>query len=254
VSTNSGAIAGSPPVATPGWVERIVRSPGRFCIATLLITVLGLALDSQTGLGGQVVLAACTWFFLAVAFVYLTPMERAQTSVVVVVATCAEIIGSVIWGVYVYRLGNLPLFVPPGHGLVYLTGLRFSQLPLFVARPRLLVNGAIAAVAIWALLGLAALGRTDVAGAVGAAILILFLLRGRMPTVYAGVFFAVAFLEIYGTAVGTWTWQEYIPGLGVPDGNPPSGAASGYVFFDIAALALAPGLLNLWRRLFGSAP
>jgi hypothetical protein len=249
VSTSTGAIAASPPVATPGWVGRIVRSPGRFCIATLLITVLGLALDSQTGLGGQVVLAACTWFFLAVAFVHLTPMERAQTSVVVVVATCAEIIGSVIWGVYVYRLGNLPLFVPPGHGLVYLTGLRFSQLPLFVARPRILVGGAIAAVSAWALLGLVALGRTDVAGAVGAAVLVLFLIRGRMPTVYAGVFFAVAFLEIYGTAVGTWTWQESIPGIGVPDGNPPSGAASGYVFFDIAALALAPGLLTLWDRL-----
>lgn len=232
-----------------GWVERTVRSPGRFCIATLLITVLGLALDSQTGFGGQVFLAACTWFFLAVAFVYLTPMERAQTSVVVVVATCAEIIGSVIWGVYVYRLGNLPLFVPPGHGLVYLSGLRFSQLPLFVAHPRILVRAAIAAVTIWAVLGLVALGRIDVAGAVGAAVLIMFLLRGRMPTVYAGVFFAVAFLEIYGTAVGTWTWEEYIPGIGVPDGNPPSGAASGYVFFDIAALALAPGLLVLWRRL-----
>ncbi len=249
MSTSTGAIAASPPVATPGWVGRIVRSPGRFCIATLLITVLGLALDSQTGLGGQVVLAACTWFFLAVAFVHLTPMERAQTSVVVVVATCAEIIGSVVWGVYVYRLGNLPLFVPPGHGLVYLTGLRFSQLPLFVARPRILVGGAIAAVSAWALLGLVALGRTDVAGAVGAAVLVLFLIRGRMPTVYAGVFFAVAFLEIYGTAVGTWTWQESIPGIGVPDGNPPSGAASGYVFFDIAALALAPGLLTLWDRL-----
>ena len=149
---------------------------------------------------------------------------------------------------YVYRLGNLPLFVPPGHGLVYLTGLRFSQLPLFVARPRLLVGAAIACVSGWALLGLLALGRTDVAGAVGAAVLVMFLLRGRMPTVYAGVFFAVAFLEIYGTAVGTWTWQEHIPGLGVPDGNPPSGAASGYVFFDIAALALAPGLLRAWRR------
>lgn len=249
MSTSTGAIAATPPVATPGWVGRIVRSPGRFCIATLLITVLGLALDSQTGLGGQVVLAACTWFFLAVAFVYLTPMERAQTSVVVVVATCAEIIGSVIWGVYVYRLGNLPLFVPPGHGLVYLTGLRFSQLPVFVARPRILVGGAIAAVSAWAILGLVALERTDVAGAVGAALLVVFLIRGRMPTVYAGVFFAVAFLEIYGTAVGTWTWQESIPGIGVPDGNPPSGAASGYVFFDIAALALAPGLLTLWDRL-----
>lgn len=232
-----------------GTVERIVRTPGRFCIATLVITVLGLALDSQTGLGGQLFLAVCTWGFLAIAFVYLTPMERAQTSVVVVVATCAEIIASVIWGVYVYRLGNLPLFVPPGHGLVYLTGLRFSQLPLFAARPALLVRAAIVTVSVWAALGLVALGHTDVAGAVGALVLVVFLLRGRMPTVYAGVFFVVAFLEIYGTAVGTWTWQQWIPGIGVPDGNPPSGAASGYVFFDIAALALAPWLLTVWSRL-----
>ena len=89
--------------------------------------MLGLALDRYADLGGQMLLALCTWVFLGIVFVYLTPMERAQTSVVVVVATCAEIIGSVIWGVYVYRLGNLPLFVPPGHGFVYLTGLRISQ-------------------------------------------------------------------------------------------------------------------------------
>jgi hypothetical protein len=35
-------------------------------------------------------------------------------------------------------------------------------------------------------------------------------------------------------------------------GNPPSGAASGYVFFDLVALALAPALLALcttaWAR------
>jgi hypothetical protein len=37
----------------------------------------------------------------------------------------------------------------------------------------------------------------------------------------------------------------------VPDGNPPSGAASGYVFFDIAAIALAPLLLQAWSRLRG---
>lgn len=234
-----------------GLVERINRDPVLFCCATLAITVTGLALDRYADLGFQLVLALCTWGFLAIAFIYLTPMERAQTSVVVVVATCAEIIGSVIWGVYEYRLGNLPLFVPPGHGLVYLTGLRLSQTPLFRARPQVLVRGAIVCVTVWALLGLTALGRTDVAGAVGAAVLVVFLLRGRAPAVYAGVFFAVAFLEIYGTWVGTWTWAEEIPGLGVGDGNPPSGAASGYVFFDIAALALAPWLLHRWRWLFG---
>ena len=231
-----------------GAVERVVRNPASFCCAVLAITVLGLALDRYADLGAQLVLAACTWGFLAIAFVHLSPMERAQTSVVVVVATCAEIIGSVIWGVYEYRLGNLPLFVPPGHGLVYLAGLRLSQTAWLRHRPGLLVGAAIAGVSLWALLGLLALGRTDAAGAVGAAVLVLFLLRGRAPAVYAGVFFAVAFLEIYGTAIGTWTWAEEIPGIGLADGNPPSGAASGYVFFDIAALALAPWLLAGWSR------
>jgi hypothetical protein len=91
---------------------------------------------------------------------------------------------------------------------------------------------------------------------VDAAVLVVFLLRGRAPAVYAGVFFAVAYLEIYGTAVGTWTWATEVPGLGVADGNPPSGAASGYVFFDIAALYLAPPLLGAWcalRRRVGPA-
>ena len=173
-------------------------------------------------------------------------MERAQTSVVVVVATMAEVIGSILWGIYEYRLGNLPLFVPPGHGLVYLTGLRLSQTRWPAARPKVFVGLAIAAVSSWALLGLVVLDRRDVAGAVGAAVLVLFLLRGRAPAVYAGVFFAVAYLEIYGTWVGTWTWATEIPGLGVADGNPPSGAASGYVFFDIAALYLAPLMLAGW--------
>jgi hypothetical protein len=249
VSTAGFALEDGP---RAGLVERINRDPVLFCFATLAITVLGLALDRYSDLGLQLVLSVCTWGFLAIAFVYLTPIERAQTSVVVVVATCAEIIGSVIWGVYEYRLGNLPLFVPPGHGLVYLTGLRLSQSRFFRARPQVLVRAAIIAVGGWALAGLTLLGRTDVAGAVGAAVLIVFLLRGRAPAVYAGVFFAVAFLEIYGTWVGTWTWAEEIPGIGVADGNPPSGAASGYVFFDIAALAIAPLLLARLGWLFGS--
>jgi hypothetical protein len=63
--------------------------------------------------------------------------------------------------------------------------------------------------------------------------------------VYAGVFLVVAALELYGTAIGTWRWARELPGLGIPDGNPPSGVASGYVWFDVMALLLAPHLLAL---------
>jgi hypothetical protein len=66
--------------------------------------------------------------------------------------------------------------------------------------------------------------------------------------IYAGVFLVVAALALYGTAIGTWTWAETIPGTAIPNGNPPSGVASGYVWFDIVALALAPRLLRLVRR------
>ena len=231
-----------------GALERLVRSPGRFCLAVLAITVLGLALDQQVDLTGQLVLSACTWGFLLLFMVYLTPMERATTVVVIVVATMAEIVGSVIWGVYDYRLGNLPLFVPAGHGLVYLAGLRLSQTAWLMRNARALVWAAIITVSAWALLGVTVLERKDAAGAFGALTLVVFLLRGRAPAVYAGVFFVVAFLELYGTIIGTWTWAEEVPGLGISDGNPPSGVASGYVFFDIAALAIAPWLLATFYR------
>jgi len=76
-----------------------------------------------------------------------------------------------------------------------------------------------------------------------------FILKSRRAaTLYCGVFLAVAVLEIYGTAIGTWRWEEFVPGLGVANGNPPSGAASGYVLFDICALMFAPKLLALVRR------
>ncbi|MEQ8835132.1 MAG: hypothetical protein RIB67_11905 [Miltoncostaeaceae bacterium] len=233
----------------PGLLERIVRTPSLFCVAVLAITVLGLAIDQRVDLAGQYALSAATWGFLLAFMVHLTPRERATTVVVIVVATIAEIIGSVIWGVYIYRLDNLPLFVPAGHGLVYLTGLRLSQTRWLMRRGRELVVAAIVFVSAWALLGLTVLERKDVGGAVGAAVLVLFLLRGRASAVYAGVFFVVAFLEIYGTWIGTWYWQPEIPGTGIANGNPPSGVASGYVFFDIAALALAPGLLAVSARI-----
>ena len=80
----------------------------------------------------------------------------------------------------------------------------------------------------------------DVAGAVGVPLLLLFLWRGRNRAIYAGVFLVVASLELYGTAIGTWRWSRDLPGLGIPDGNPPSGVASGYVWFDVMALLVAP--------------
>jgi hypothetical protein len=205
-----------------------------------------LALDTQVELGGQLLLGALTWIVLLIVARPLTAERRAQVAVVICAATVAELTGSILWGVYSYRLHNLPTFVPPAHGLVFMAGLSLSE--ALRRHSRALVAIAAAAATVWGVLGLTVLPRLDAAGAIGVPLLLIFLWRSRARAAYAGVFVVVGALELYGTAIGTWRWAAELPGLGIPDGNPPSGVASGYVWFDVMALLTAPAALALVRR------
>ena len=198
-----------------------------------------LAADTQVGYGGQICLGLLTIAVLLAALWPLEPLARAQALGVVGFATIGEVTGSLLWGVYHYRLHNLPLFIPPAHGLVYLSGVALSR----SLRERTVVWAAAAGAAAWGIAGLTVLPRPDVAGAVGVPLLLVFLWRSRWRATYAGVFLVVAALELYGTSIGTWRWAHELPGLGIPDGNPPSGVASGYVWFDVMALLVAPWLV-----------
>jgi hypothetical protein len=214
-------------------------------IAAYLATLL--AVDTQVGLGGQLALGALTWVVLIALLTRFPPERRALALGVVLFATVGEVTGSLIWGVYSYRLHNLPLFIPPAHGLVFLAGLSLSV--ALARHARMLVVLAAVAATTWALLGLTVLPHRDAAGALGVPLLLAFLWRSRFRAVYAGVFVVVAALELYGTAIGTWRWAAELPGLGISDGNPPSGVASGYVWFDVMALVTAPLALEAVRRL-----
>jgi hypothetical protein len=231
----------------------VVVAPGRAGVTASRLSLLGaaylaalLAVDRHASYPQQLVLGLLTWLVLLAALVRVPLERRVQALGVVVFATVGEVTGSLLWGVYHYRLHNLPLFVPPAHGIVFLTGVALAA--AFREHTRALVVAAGSLAAGWAFLGLTVLPHRDVAGAVGVPLLLLFLWRGRNRVVYAGVFLVVGALELYGTAIGTWRWAPELPGLGVPDGNPPSGVASGYVWFDVMALACATLALGLVRR------
>jgi hypothetical protein len=202
-----------------------------------------LAVDTQLSYHGQLVLGGLTWAVLLLALRPLPALARAQALGVVAFATIGEVTGSLIWGVYRYRLHNLPLFIPPAHGLVYLSGLALASV---VPTRRIVAVAAVGSIG-WGVAGLTVLPRLDVAGALGVPLLCLYLWRSRSRSVYAGVFVVVAALELYGTSIGTWRWATELPGLGIPDGNPPSGVASGYVAFDVMALFVAPWLVAAAR-------
>ena len=219
--------------------------PWLFCAFVVAFFLGVFRIDVSVGLRGQLLLGLATWLVFLAALRPLTPEGRLRALLVVAAATCMEVVGSILWGVYTYRLGNLPLFVPPGHGLVYLTGLSLTRTP-FVSRHQRAFLSFVATLALgWAVAGLTVLPRLDASGALGMSVFLVFLLVGRARVLYAGVFLVVALLELSGTAVGVWTWKEVVPGLRLPSGNPPSGAASGYVLFDIVAIALTARLMPL---------
>ena len=63
--------------------------------------------------------------------------------------------------------------------------------------------------------------------------------RARRWHVYAGAFVATTILELVGTGFGNWRWADTVPGLGLPQGNPPSAIAAGYCLLDAIVLFLA---------------
>jgi hypothetical protein len=194
--------------------------------------LLALPLDSVSTAPQQVLLSLSAWAFLAVALAVQTSAVRVQVITLVCVATILEVIGSIVWGAYRYRLGNLPLFVPAGHGLFYLAALRTASLPLLQRHARRIVIAVTAAATVYMLWGLVRPPLPDLLGFVTWAVFVRFIVRGRFPLLYAVSFVLTLGLELYGTGWGIWRWSPVLPGLLLPAGNPPTGIGAGYAAMD----------------------
>ena len=202
-----------------------------------------LTVDAHSTLAVQRVLGVATWCVLGVLLVRETPLVRAQTAVVVVFASLVEYTFSPLLGVYLYRFHNVPAYVPPGHGLVYLAAFAIGQAVWVRAHARALAVVVVVIGGCWASYGVILAGRPDVLGALWYLCLLAFLRWGPSRGLYVGAFLAVSYLELLGTSLGTWAWQTHDPTGIVSIGNPPSGAAGGYGWFDLAALLLGPAIL-----------
>src|SRR5436190_23252926 len=85
--------------------------------------VLGAVADHGAGIWRQRGVGVVIWILLLALLRGESRRVRAQVAVVIVCATIVEYTASPLLGVYVYRLHNVPLYVPPGHGIIYLAAL-----------------------------------------------------------------------------------------------------------------------------------
>jgi len=214
------------------------------CIVMMGWLSVVLWLDSDGTLWLQRGLGVGTWAVLLLAIRRVTPIVRMQTAVVVAVATVVEYVASPTLEVYLYRFENVPMYVPPGHGLVYLSAFALGHTKFVQRHMRTCLALVLVVGGLWAGHGLFFAERPDALGALWYACLVGFILWGPSSAVYVGAFVVVSYLELVGTQLRNWVWQTVDPTGLVSIGNPPSGAAGGYGWFDLVALLAAPYLMS----------
>jgi hypothetical protein len=205
--------------------SRVWRSPNGKLVVVIAALLMTAVADVYGGLMGQMVASVVVWI-LALGLMRATASDwRLALWACMIWATFGEIVLSLVWGLYSYRLGNIPFFVPPGHVLLFYLGLVLAP-----RVPRLLVIG----------VGLCAFGYAVFAWATGTdtlsiALILLFslcMIRQKDRQLYALMFVIALLVELYGTWIGSWVWHGDVPWISLTAANPPIAAGVFYCVLD----------------------
>ena len=216
---------------------------------TFICVALSLNLDATGSLAQQNFMGLIAWTFLFGLLMGENKEVRMQVIIAVAFATAGEHFASIYMQGYTYRFGNVPAYVPPGHGMVYLTAVALARSGLFLKYSRRIATFVVLTCGIWSLWGISGYPEQgDQVGALLFCVFLIYLFKGRSPMVYLAAFFITTWLELIGTAAGTWKWAAIEPVLSLSQGNPPSGVAAWYCLVDAVAIGGAPVLLRVFTK------
>jgi hypothetical protein len=206
---------------------------------TLVIAtfVVGLIVDRYFGLAGQLAVSAWSWG-LMFWLLRTSPREwRLAFWACLIWATAGEIFLSLVWGLYTYRLENIPFFIPPGHVLLFWLGLTLaSRTPNWFV---VFVPAAAIGYAVFAWLN-----GIDTISIPLIALFILCMLQAEGRRLYAVMFVASLAVELYGTWMGNWLWHADVPHFAFNSANPPIAAGSFYCMLDVLVALTVRGILQ----------
>lgn len=198
----------------------------------------GLLLDIKLGWTGQHL--ATLWTLAVWAWLYFQGRreERLMLILATVISGIGEIFLSLVWGLYDYQFHNVPVFVPPGHALLMTLGVlaaRYVKLPLVWIATLVGVK--------WAFFVF--FTNLDRFGVVLFGMFVLCVFFNRARALYATMFVLALIMELYGTALGNWTWAPVAPWLNLSAMNPPFAAGAFYCVLDLLVLAA----IGFWQKL-----
>lgn len=215
-------------------------------VFAFIVVALCFLIDSIASIELQYALGVAGWLSLFFLLYGECNYVRTQVLIAVTFATIGEHFASIYMAGYTYRLENVPAFVPPGHGIVYLTAVVLGRSGFFQQYAKKIVVFVVLVGGLWSLFALTAVvGRKDEIGTILFCVYLLYLFRGRSPMVYLGAFFITTWVELLGTSIGTWNWAAIDPASTLTQGNPPSGVAAWYCLVDAVAINNAIPVMNI---------
>lgn len=210
------------------------------------VITIGLAMDQHVPFWGQTLVSVAVWALL-LYWIHVAPREQRLTLITCVAyATAGECFLSLVWGLYDYRLGNIPAFVPPGHALLFMLG------AMITAYVRDWITWFVPLAAAPFVIFLAVIG-VDTFGLVMFAMLLACMIFSRARKLYAVMFVLALAMEIYGTALGNWSWRLDVPWLGMSTINPPLTAGVFYCVLDMLVVTTVARVMKAKRLALRSA-
>ncbi|CAN5908069.1 hypothetical protein BH11PSE12_BH11PSE12_33970 [soil metagenome] len=210
---------------------------------TFIIPVIGLVVDRHFGMAGQIVTSIACWVLFLWLVSLETPAWRLTLIIAAAFACAAEMFLSLGLGWYAYQFNNIPLFVPPGHVIIFMLGcLLARRMPdwITIVLPVLAgIYGLVAAIGGW--------GTLDTMFAV---IFFFAYAYGSSRKTYAFMIILALSVELWGTWLGNWAWHKDVPGLHLTSTNPPILAGCFYALFDMYVMLSARAI----HRWMGDVP
>lgn len=210
-------------------------------IAILALIALVCFLDSTIVAAhfayGQWVANALMILAFVVIYRHAATRLRSLMKYGVVIGLAGELLFSLGFGMYEYRLANVPVYVPPGHSLMYAAVFYFVRERFVLRHKRAIATVMLAGSIAYAVYWLSA--HNDLYGALCTALFVLLIAReGHSRMFFLTMFVFVGYLEQVGTRFACWYWHPtaFDKYAWLPSGNPPSGISVFYFAFDVLCL------------------
>ncbi|MCK5903373.1 MAG: hypothetical protein KAG28_09520 [Cocleimonas sp.] len=220
-----------------------------------LILLIGLFIDSVFIAQYFVYSQWISNLFVLFSFIWVYQYSSHQVKQLMlfglIVALGGEVLFSLVLGMYTYRLGNLPLYVPFGHSIIYAGVYYLAKEPFFKAHQPLIVRWLLVSMILYSTLWL--LFANDVLGFICMLVILgIFKWREKTKPFFLLMFFTIVYLELLGTYFQCWYWPSdwFNQFSWVPSANPPSGISVFYFGFDAGCLWLYKKFNpEKWKRL-----